>query len=278
MVKQYIKPGWWVTLLGIFFLGVVVQPTGAQNRKAAKQRAATLSYQQAGERDTIHGKEKNRWVDPNATVVRGTPRSQLSSAEQLAYSLRERKVDLQEQIDLLGSELQTARGAQARKITREMELLADQIAVIDRKLEGLPKVGPETGPATSSRVAASQKRDSLGAARTTLQGDGSAAASGNQMGDQRAEKGDPVVYRVQLAAVIRPRAGAFSSLVGVKMVRRPEGLYAYYYGEFANYTDAEDACRRLRTQPQYRDAFVVATQGDRRISLQEAARLLSTTR
>lgn len=286
MAKHVIKSGWWVLALGVLSLGAAVNPAGAQNRKAEKQRAEELSYQRAGGTTTDSNKGESAWVDPNATVVRGTPRSQLSPAEQLAYSLNERKAELQKQVDLLGAELKTARGSRARKITREMEVLADQMAVIDRKLEALPKT-PTIPEAYSSGKPFKQFVDSLVDLRIEEEGYVKGPSQTPATDSYQAPKQTAadqygamykVVYRVQLAVTMRPNEEAFSSLAGVKIVRRPDGRYAYYYGEFSNYTDAQAACKRLRANPKYRDAFVIATQGAERISLQEAARLLSTIR
>ena len=47
---------------------------------------------------------------------------------------------------------------------------------------------------------------------------------------------------------------------------------------YPTYAEAQSACKRLRTNAKYRDAFVVAMQGTQRISLQEASRLTSTIR
>lgn len=279
MANNVIKSGLWALAVGALALGTSIQPAAAQNRKADKQRAQVLSYQRAA--GGVDKKQKStEWVDPNATVVRGTPRSKLSPAEQLAYSFNERKAELQKQVDLLGAELKTARGAKARKITKEMEVLADQIAVIDRKLAALPKTSSETSGGTTY----TQSVDSLGDLRMEKEGyvkgtsrtpvaDSSPASNLTVQAQQF-----KVVYRVQLAVTMLPNDAAFTALAGVKVVRRPDGRYAYYYGEFSNYTDAQAACKRLRANPKYRDAFVIATRGNERISIQEAARLLSTMR
>lgn len=287
MANNVIKKGWWVLALGVLSLEAAMCPVQAQNRKTEKQRAEELSYQPAvGTTSATEAKSSSEWVDPNATVVRGTVRAQLSPAEQLVCSLNERKAELQKQVDLLGAELKTARGSRARKITREMEVLADQMAVIDRKLEALPKT-PTIPEAYSSGKPFKQFVDSLVDLRIEEEGyvkgpSQTPATDSYQAPTQTAEEQYgalyKVVYRVQLAVTMRPNEEAFSDLAGVKIVRRPDGRYAYYYGEFSNYTDAQAACKRLRANPKYRDAFVIATQGAERISIQEAARLLSTIR
>ncbi|MCC8062995.1 MAG: SPOR domain-containing protein [Rikenellaceae bacterium] len=258
-------------------LSLLLSPEGAaaQGRKAAKQQAEELSYQQAG--TPAAGKKEREWVDPNATIVRGTPRSRLSPAEQMVCNLTERKAELQKQVDLLGAELKTARGSRARKITKELDILADQIAVIDRKLEALPK--PQSIPdAYSSGKPFKQFVDSLVDRRIEeegyVKGPGDTPATDNYVAPtQSAAAAYRIVYRVQLAVTTRPNEAAFSGLAGVKMLQRPDGKYAYYYGGYPNYAEAQAACKRLRADARYRDAFVVAMQGTQRISIQEAARL-----
>ncbi len=258
-------------------LSLLLSPesAAAQGRKAAKQRAEELSYQQAG--TPAAGKKEREWVDPNATIVRGTPRSRLSPAEQMVCNLTERKAELQKQVDLLGAELKTARGSRARKITKELDILADQIAVIDRKLEALPK--PQSIPDIySSGKPFKQFVDSLVDRRIEeegyVKGPSDTPATDNYVAPtQSAAAAYRIVYRVQLAVTTRPNEAAFSGLAGVKMLQRPDGKYAYYYGGYPNYAEAQAACKRLRADARYRDAFVVAMQGTQRISIQEAARL-----
>lgn len=261
-------------------VSLVPEEAAAQSRKAEKQRAEELSYQQAG--GASADRKDREWVDPNATIVRGTPRSRLSPAEQLAFNLNQRKAELQEQVDLLGAELKTARGSRARKITKELDILADQIAVIDRKLEALPK--PQTIPeAYSSGKPFKQFVDSLVDKRIEeegyVKGPSDTPATDNYTAPARnTADAYRVVYRVQLAVTSYPNEGAFAALPGVRMSQRPDGKYAYYYGGYPTYAEAQSACKRLRTNAKYRDAFVVAMQGTQRISLQEASRLTSIVR
>lgn len=258
---------------------VSVGELSAQSRKAARQKAEELSYQQAGAGSCPAAAPKNKeWADPNATVVRGNPRAQLSPAEQLTFNLNERKSELQQEVDLLGAKLKTARGSRAKKITKELDILADQIDVIDRKLAAVPKT--QTIPeAYSSGKPFSNFVDSLVDKRIETEGyvrssdtpatDNYASPSSSAGADRR------IVYRVQVGLTMRPNEAAYSSLPGVKMRQRPDGKYAYYYGGYPNYAEAQAACKRVRANARYRDAFVVAMQGTRRISVQEAARLTS---
>ena len=207
--------------------------------------------------------------------------ARLSPAEQMICNLTSRRAELQEQVDLLGAELKTARGSRARKITKELDILADQIAVIDRKLEAMPK--PQTIPEVySSGRPFKRFVDSLVDRRIEeegyVKGPGDAPATDNYKAPgQSAAAAFRIVYRVQLAVTTRPNESAFSELTGVRMLQRSDGRYAYYYGGYPTYAEAQAACKRLRTNARYRDAFVVAMQGTQRISVQEAARLTSGT-
>lgn len=280
MSKSVIKSFSLPFLLAFAMLaGPANQNASAQSRKAARQRAEELSYQQAG--GSSAEKRDREWVDPNATIVRGAPRSRLSPAEQMVCNLTGRKAELQQQVDLLGAELKTARGSRARKITKELDILADQIAVIDRKLEALPK--PQSIPDVySSGKPFKQFVDSLVDKRIEeegyVKGPGDAPATDNYKAPTQSATAEyRIVYRVQLAVTTRPNEGAFAGLAGVKMLQRPDGKYAYYYGGYPTYAEAQAACKRLRADARYRDAFVVAMQGTQRISVQEAARLTSGT-
>ncbi|MDE5945522.1 MAG: SPOR domain-containing protein [Rikenella sp.] len=243
------------------------------SRKTAKQEAEALSYQRAdGAR-----------VDPNATIVRGASRSRLSPAEQMTFNLMQRRTELQEQIDLLGAELKTARGSRARKITRELDILADQLAVVERKLEALPK--PQTiREAYSSGRPFRQFVDSLVDRR--IEEEGYVLGTGGNSrtpttdsytgpGRNAAAEDFRITFRIQLGVTSRPNPQAYATLPGVKMYQRTDGQYAYYYGSYTDYAEAQSICKRLKANTKYRDAFVVALQGTQRIGIQEAVRLLA---
>lgn len=254
----------------VFCFSALSERAVAQSRKAEKQRIEELSYRTADTR-----------IDPNATIVRGTPRSRLSPAEQMTYNLIQRRTELQEQVDLLGAELKTARGSRAKKITKELDILADQLAVVNRKLEALPK--PQTiREAYSSGRPFKQFVDSLVDRRIEEEGYVRSGASKTPTTDgykaPTPENGGVaedyrIVFRVQLGVTARPNEQAYAALPGVKMQKRTDGKYAYYYGSYPNFTEAQAVCKRLQTNPKYRDAFVVALQGGMRLSIQEAVRL-----
>lgn len=258
--------------MGILCLCALPEGLSAQsNRKTAKQQAEALSYQRAdGAR-----------VDPNATIVRGASRSRLSPAEQMTYNLMQRRTELQEQIDLLGAELKTARGSRARKITHELDILADQLAVVERKLEALPK--PQTiREAYSSGRPFRQFVDSLVDRR--IEEEGYVLGTGNSRTPttdsytgpgKNAAEDYRITFRIQLGVTSRPNPQAYATLPGVKMYQRTDGLYAYYYGSYTDYAEAQSICKRLKANTKYRDAFVVALQGTQRIGIQEAVRLLA---
>ena len=277
MVKRFVmskigikyRSGLLALWAAVLALGLWPAGLSAQSRRTARQQAEALSYQRAEGR-----------VDPNATIVRGAPRSRLSPAEQMTFNLIQRRTELQEQVDLLGAELKTARGSRARKITRELDILADQLAVVERKLEALPK--PQTiREAYSSGRPFRQFVDSLVDRRLEEEGYVVGSKSRTPATDsykeptRSAAEDFRIVFRIQLGVTSRPNPQAYATLPGVKMLQRPDGMYAYYYGGYSDYTEAQSICKRLRANTKYRDAFVVALQGTTRIGVQEAVRLLS---
>lgn len=265
-------------MLGGVVLFSSIEELPARNRRAARQRAEALSYQQAGG----VAPKKGEWVDPNATVVRGTPRAQLNPSGRLVCNLSERRAELQRQVDMLGAELRTARGPRARKITKELAELADQIAVLDRKLESLPQERTFSDIYSSGR-SFRHFVDSLVDLRIQeegyVKGTGEVTATESYVAPtQTAQAAIPaesrIVFRIQVGLTARPSEDTYSDVQGIRMVRRPDGKYAYYYGAYPTHAEAQAACRRFRaTHPRYRDAFVVALQGGQRISVQEAMRL-----
>lgn len=269
-----------VLMLGGAVLFSSVEELPARSRRAARQRAEALSYQQAGETKP----KKGEWVDPNATVVRGTPRAQLNPSGRLVCNLSERRAELQRQVDMLGAELRTARGPRARKITKELAELANQIAVLDRKLESLPQERTFSDIYSSGR-SFRHFVDSLVDLRIQeegyVKGPGEVSATERYMAAPAPQPQQPaipaesrIIFRIQVGLTARPSETTYSDVEGIRMVRRPDGKYAYYYGAYPTHAEAQAACRHFRaTHPRYRDAFVVALQGGQRISVQEAMRL-----
>lgn len=250
----------------------------AQSRKEYKQQADELSYQQAGGETVVDAvsmkyDENGKWIDPNAVVVRaeqqqGQSNSRLTPVQQKICELTNSKAELQERVDQLGEALQGARGGKARKITAELEELANQIALLDLKLDALPKE-PTIVEAYSDNKPFHNLVDSLVDHRIEEKGYFEDAHNPTVVESLQ------VVYHVQLAVTTRPNIGAFSNISGVEMTQRPDGKYAYYYGNYSNYAQAQSANKRIKATSQYRDAFVVALRGTQRISIKEAAQLVT---
>lgn len=205
--------------------------------------------------------------DPNTTTVRASDynRSKLTPAQQIGADLLRQKKEVQQQIDLLGRELATARRGRARKITKELDRLADKSNSIDRKMALLPRSAFDFEENEEAEKAEVRRYiNDLIQQRMDQKGYIEPEPEISDIVEQAVIRPDyeTIVYRIQLAVVNRPNPGAFGRLDEVQEVRRSDGRYAYYQGNFQNRGQAEEACRRLRMQNAYRDAFVVAMKGD----------------
>lgn len=203
------------------------------------------------------------WNDPNTEVIRGTAtRKTVTNPEQRIKDLHREKASLQRQIDRLGEELTYAKKKRSKQIVYEMEQLAMETDRIDAEIR------------TMETLLAQERERERARERARIIEIEEYQEEAVVVEPQPAVK-PQVTYSVQVALVTRPNMKAFSELGAsrLKEVRRSDG-YAYYYGEYTTKYQADEACRHLKRQRKYHDAFVVALRGDQRISLTEAQREL----
>lgn len=89
------------------------------------------------------------------------------------------------------------------------------------------------------------------------------------------KKNSGVVYKVQITTSeqkIPLKAGQFKTIAGLSYYRE-KGLYKYIVGNSPTVSEAVDLCK-LMQQKGFKDAFVVAFQGNKRISIKEASEQL----
>lgn len=203
-----------------------------------------------------------------------------STAIKVFNSLSRQKVALQQQADALGRQLATTNGkGKKKKITRQIDEIASQIRGVDSRIEALPRsVRMGENSSAAEKAAAQQMVNSMIDERLKAQGisekpsfDILDTEEPVQQQQYKPAPASSLRYHVQLSAVRQPNLSAFRSLKGVSESRLSSGMYVYYYGSYATKADAENACRRIKSTTSYRDAFVVATDGDKRISLSAAA-------
>jgi N-acetylmuramoyl-L-alanine amidase len=91
------------------------------------------------------------------------------------------------------------------------------------------------------------------------------------------QKPAPVIYyRVQVASFPTSIPSNYNKLKGLKDVREyyHDGKYKYTEGNYKSLDEAITRQNQLKKDKKYKDAFVVAFDGDKRISIQEAEELL----
>lgn len=190
--------------------------------------------------------------NPNAEIVRGPAGPRLTPIQQMAANLNQEKQELQQRADRLGVELRTARGSRARKITKELDEIARQMGIVDKKMAAIPQSALEDPAPTR------EARPTL----PVIEEDPIEAPAPPETPVQ-----PQTVYRVQIAVLSDSNPGAFSDLGRDQIleVRRTDGRYGYFYGSFPTQAAAEAAAGRIRSSAKYRDAFVVTMRGTTRI-------------
>lgn len=238
------------------------------NAKSRKKQQ--LNFEAASEA-SVQGQEL-----PSSTAPAGVGQS---TAIKALSSLNRQKASLQQQANSLGQQLGMTRGSgKKKKITREMEQIATQIKAIDRKIEALPR-SVRMGESSDEAEKAAAKDLVNSMIESKLKAQGMTERPNFDLLDEPepqitqrpVQVASPICYRVQLAAVSKPNISAFRNIPNVEQDRTANGMYVYYHGSFATQSEAEQACRQIRTTTSYRDAFVIATENGQRISLSQAA-------
>ncbi|MEG2479800.1 MAG: hypothetical protein RSA50_05965, partial [Mucinivorans sp.] len=87
--------------------------------------------------------------------------------------------------------------------------------------------------------------------------------------EQQESSFDPseVVYRVLFAITKKPDSKMYKVYKDVYEQRMAGGKTAYYQGNYRSKAQAEQACVEILAKGKYRDAFVVAMVGDKRLPL-----------
>ncbi len=201
------------------------------------------------------------------TAPAGGTRTRLTPAEQLVKSLYDRKVELQAEVDLLGRDLTTARGHKAKKITREIETRASEMALIDRKLEAMPKSALAVLPGYAAAPAGESTAPQEAVERP---GEPPIVICEADPPVTRQIVASTPTYHVQIAALSQPvNLFRFADL-GREMVQElkvSDRLWIYYYGSYPSYAEASNAAQTLRKKPDYKDAFVIAVQNGARVPI-----------
>ncbi|MEG1414837.1 MAG: hypothetical protein RR980_06905 [Mucinivorans sp.] len=234
----------------------------------------------------------------------------LNTSQKVCRDLQQEQLEIGSKISTLSVSLHTATKSAAKKISKEIDLLTDQLVIVERKLAMFPVgvVDPSSAPTESGddaefrrsldsiaaiRVGQSDPfagrlsedaeldrmyrdylRDNRGAlsqvdisissdSDSDVLGDDSFGESGSTLDHSQGR-----VYRVMIA-ISRTKLsfGSFSSLDNVIEQRMPSGGYVYYQGSYVSQRDAQVACNKILAAHQFRDAFVVAMEGGRRVPL-----------
>lgn len=223
----------------------------------------------------------------NDVIVSGS-----TSRDNVYNELMQRKSMLEQEIGTLSALMGQARGGKARKISDQIERITADIAVTERLLATFPKSSNgesiaalddqferEMDSVAAVRIAATDPfagrissdpelermyRDYLAQNGTTpfLSGGQNNSSTGMQYSDGER------VFRVMIAISKTPLAkSSFSGMSDVIEQQMPSGGMVYYQGTYSTLSDAQRGCNSILAQRRFRDAFVVAMVGNRRVPL-----------
>ena len=227
----------------------------------------------------------------NSSTVSDGPGNSIQKAYASLYTQQQA---LMRQADNLAAQMSGATRSKANKLAKELNSVKSELAVVERKMAAYPRsvTDPNYRSEQASQPMSSDLQDkleSLTNAKIAAEDfDNKPIVSDDpelqkayrlyqQLGDeaftrQEAAPLTGVVFRVQIATGLPGRKSSFSGINDIYEVEGGKGLSAYYSGAYASYEAAQQACRDIRANTRYKDAFVVAMDGDKRVSLDEARR------
>lgn len=220
------------------------------------------------------------------------------STQQVYNDLLYQQKQIGEQISNLSLQLHSASPAQGRKMTRQINLLSDDLAIVERKLAAFPAqftgaTIPQSEQNTAPDDSFRQQLDSLAANRVAASNPFAGQLSADPELDRMYRAyikvyGDGVtiteqvetttgavdaknlVYRVMVAiSKTRLPLATFSGISDIVEQAMPAGGYVYYAGQYHSLGVAQEACDQILSRHKFRDAFVVAMQGGKRVPIKK---------
>ena len=253
--------------------------------------AACLTFQDA---DAKRRDRNAPRTNNNTTVVSGD----VSSSPQRAYAaLLSQKQSLEREADNLTAQMSGAKRSRINKLTKQLDAVNAQLVVVERKMAAYPR--SITDP--SYRAEQEQQSSVQGDLRRELDQRTAVKMAELDFDNRPATSDDPelqrayrlyqqygeeaftreevaphagVAYRVQIATGLPGHTNSFRGVSDVMEVDNGKGTSVYYAGTYTSYDAAQKACREIRESTRYKDALVVAMDGNRRISIEEARRQL----
>lgn len=191
--------------------------------------------------------------------------------------LQNEQMLLSEKISILSSEFQGASKSKARKISKQINDLTLQLTAVERRMDSYPESIRNPSSVTFAQIddQFARELDAKVAARVAASNPYAGQLSSDPelekiyrqaLKSGKAEAG--ITYRVMISISksVLPKS-TFNGLTDIVEQRMANGNIAYYQGAYTSRDEAETACRKILAARKFRDAFVVAMQGDRRVEL-----------
>lgn len=228
----------------------------------------------------------------NEITVSGT-----ASKNNAKKNLLDRQSMLTDQIAALSGELSGSKKSVAKKISKQLEALNADLAVVTRLIATFPTERNNSASIEAEDALFKLQLDSVAAVRIAI----TDPYAGKISTDPALEKmyreylaqngtvpfiefnsqgeldiqSDPAVYssgakiyRVMIAISKNAMPlSEFSGLTDVLEQRLPSGGRVYYQGSYNTKSEADQACRAVLAQRRFRDAFVVAMVGGKRVPI-----------
>lgn len=213
----------------------------------------------------------------------------VSASPSMAYAnLQKRVVSVDHEIQLLSQSLTSLKKSKAKKAVAQIESLQTERQVIMRQMDMYPRsiTDPDYARELQAKedalfkqqlaTSASQMNSRVNPYGGQISSDPELQQAYKEYVDQNrlSDESDEtytdgqVVYRVMFAITKKPlSANTLSNMGAVSEQRMGDGKIAYYTGNYRTRSEAQSACNNILSNGRYRDAFVVAMVGNKRVPL-----------
>jgi|GEM_PF-3770171 len=260
----------------------------------AQRRSRGNSYDNTPATSNTHrsgGRTSNTGGSNNSMVSQGPG----SVAQRTYASLYTQQKALIREADNLSAQISGATKSKARKLTKQLAKVNSELTIIERKISTYPRSITDPNyyaeqPAEENSGDLQRKIESLADEKLAAQDFDNTPMVDDDPELQRAyrmyqqfgeeaftsqeEETPRAVYRVQIGTGLPGHASSFKGVDNVYEVDNGKGSSVYYSGSFRDLATARDACNKIKGSTRYKDAFVVAMNGDKRISLEQAKNLI----
>lgn len=238
--------------------------------------------QRSNKSDNFEAKAASKASKKGVQIVSNNTPS--SSPKAIYEHLTRRQYEINTTLQSLSASLPALKGGKAKKVVKQIDALQTENRAIATQIDMLPRAVRD--PQYALEIEQQEKqafRDQLKHESDELMKNVDPYAGqlstdpelqqayreyiAINIGNQQYNNTEDLTFRVMFAIAKKPLAKTSVKLAPVLTQKLNNGSTAYYFGNFKSKEEAQNACNKILAEGKYRDAFVVAMVGDKRVPM-----------